>query len=97
MPPEVQVRAVDPQPIISITQRVRVDKLDRHIRDSLATLVAHLEAAGETAAGAPFGIYHGPVNAEDDGPMEVCIPVRCMLADSGEIRARNLAQRVRRG
>ncbi len=91
MPLEVHVRTVDPQPIISITQRVRVDQLDRHIRDSLATLGAHLEAAGETPAGAPFGIYHGPVNAEDDGPMEVCIPVRRMLAASGAITARELA------
>ncbi|HSH82377.1 MAG TPA: MerR family transcriptional regulator [Herpetosiphonaceae bacterium] len=91
MPLEVQVRTVDPQPIISITKRVRVDKLDRHIWDSLATLVAELEAAGETSAGAPFGIYHGPVNAEDDGPMEVCIPVRRLIARSGGIAARELA------
>ena len=90
MPLEVQVRTVDPQPIISITKRVRVDKLDRHIRDSLATLVARVEAEGETAAGAPFGIYHGGVNTEDDGPMEVCVPVRRMLATGGEIAAREL-------
>ena len=86
----VEVRTVDPQPIISITKRVKVDELNDHIWNSLATLYAGLEAQGEKPVGAPFGLYHGPINGEDDGPIEVCVPVRRRPATQGEVTAREL-------
>lgn len=73
---EVAVRSVAPQPIISITKRVKVEQLDTHIRDSLKALYALVEGQGGGAAGAPLGIFHGPVNHEEDGPIEVCLPVQ---------------------
>lgn len=87
---EVQTKTVDPQPIISLTRRVTVDRLDDHIQNSLQTLYALAKAHGLAVTGASFGIYHGPVNNDDDGPMEVCVPVRSMIATPGDVVAREL-------
>ncbi len=87
---EVNVRTVERQPIVSITRHVKVDQLDTHIRGSLDTLYALVERQGSKPTGAPFGIYHGPVNNEDDGPMEVCVPVSQTLPADGDARASEL-------
>jgi DNA-binding transcriptional MerR regulator len=88
---EVSVRTTEPQPIISITHSVKVDQLGKHIGDSLKRLFALVEEQGGTTAGAPLGIYHGPINHEEDGPIEVCLPVQGQIAVTGDIAARKLA------
>jgi DNA-binding transcriptional MerR regulator len=88
---EVTVRTAAAQPIISITKRVKVEQLDQHIQDSLKALYTLAEAQGGSADGAPLGIYHGPVNHEDDGPIEVCLPVQAALTAEGQVVARELA------
>ncbi|MEO7404002.1 MAG: MerR family transcriptional regulator [Burkholderiales bacterium] len=87
---EVTVRTVAPQPIISINKRVKVEQLGEHIRDSLKALYTLVEAQGGSAAGAPLGIYHGPVNHEDDGPIEVCLPVQSAPVPTGDALTREL-------
>ncbi len=88
--PEVHVRTEDNQPLVSVTHRVRVDALDRRIRESLATLRGFVEDQGGTVTGTPFGLYHGPINAEEDGPIEVCVPVERELPAGGEVASRVL-------
>jgi effector-binding domain-containing protein len=51
---------------------------------------AALERRGFTPAGRPFGLYHGPVNHEDDGPVEACVPVAQQLELGTEIQSREL-------
>jgi DNA-binding transcriptional MerR regulator len=67
---EVDVKAVGEQPYVSRSKRVRVSELEQFI----VTTVEELAAAHETA-GNSFTIYHGEVNEDDDGPVEVCLPV----------------------
>jgi DNA-binding transcriptional MerR regulator len=56
------------QPYVSRTSRVLVPDLEPFIVDTFREL-------GREAAAAPaFVLYHGPVNAEEDGPVEVCVP-----------------------
>jgi len=86
---EVQARTIEPQPIISRTSHVNVEQLDQRIRESVGQLFALAEQHGG-AAGAPFGMFHGPINHDDDGPIEVCVPVRELFATDGEIVAREL-------
>ncbi len=45
---------------------------------------------GGTVAGTAFGLYHGPVSEEDDGPIEVCVPVLQQLPTEEEIASREL-------
>lgn len=84
---DVQVKEFGERPVVSISRRIKVDQLGGHIGDSLAALYAYAEAQGGQPAGAPFGIYHGPVNHDEDGPMEVCLPLAAPLAGGGEIAA----------
>ena len=87
---DVNVRTVEPQPILSITKRVKVDQLDQTIQESLRTLYARIDAQEGEPAGPPFGLFHGPINHEDDGPLEVCVPVHAAMQGHGEAVARLL-------
>jgi len=91
MSPEVNIRTVDRQPIVSVTYRVTVGGLDQRIKESLDALFSYVEEQGGAVAGSPFGLYHGPINGEEDGPIEVCVPVDRALPAAGEIMARVLA------
>src|SRR4051794_21953170 len=65
---DVEVKTVAAQRYVSKKANVRVAELSPFIEATIGELMA----AG--AAGAPFCIYHGPVNAQEDGPIEVGVP-----------------------
>jgi DNA-binding transcriptional MerR regulator len=90
MPYEISVREVGAQPIVSISRKLTVAGLGDFIQEGTAVLNAALERRGLTPVGRPFGLYHGPVNQEDDGPVEVCVPVAQQVALGGEIQSREL-------
>ncbi|MBE9138249.1 MerR family transcriptional regulator [Nodosilinea sp. LEGE 07088] len=87
---EVNVKIVQPQRILSLTDRVTVERLDEHISSSLETLYS-LVGERNSATGSPFGIYHGPINHDDDGPIEVCIPVEGQTAKVENVASRELS------
>jgi DNA-binding transcriptional MerR regulator len=66
---EVQTKQIDEQRYTSRTGRVRVGELDAFIVDSIRELQER-----HAAAGPPFALYHGQVNEQADGPVEVCLP-----------------------
>ncbi len=87
---EVHARTVAAQPIVSMTKRWTVNQLFREFWPNLKTLYAVVAAQGGMVAGYPFGIFHGEVNEEDDGPYELCLPVQHILTTDGEISSREL-------
>jgi DNA-binding transcriptional MerR regulator len=65
---DVTTKQVDEQPYVSQKKRVLVPDLERFIVDTFREL-------GYDRAPAPgFVLYHGPVNNDEDGPVEVCVP-----------------------
>ena len=65
---DVLTRQSAEQPYVSRAQHVLVPALESFIVDTFREL-------GRDAAGEPgFVLYHGPVNNEEDGPVEVCVP-----------------------
>jgi DNA-binding transcriptional MerR regulator len=65
---DVRTRRVPEQRYVSRSKRV-------YVRDLEPFIVATFEELGAARAPAPsFVLYHGPVNEEDDGPVEVCVP-----------------------
>jgi DNA-binding transcriptional MerR regulator len=65
---DVIIRRVEEQAYVSRSKRVLVPDLEPFITDTFREL-------GSDGAAAPaFVLYHGPVNAEEDGPVEVCVP-----------------------
>ena len=87
---EVHARTVAAQPIVSMTKRWTVEQLYREFWPNLKTLYAVVAAQGGMVAGFPFGIFHGAVNEEEDGPYELCLPVQQVLTTEGEISSREL-------
>jgi len=89
---EVQTRDVPATQVVSITKRVKVEALGQYIQGSLLALSEFVQSQGGTLAGAPFGIYHGPVNHTDDGPLEVCFPAQGTFTAAGEVAVKELPQ-----
>jgi DNA-binding transcriptional MerR regulator len=66
---EVRTKHVEEQPYASRTKRVHVADLDPFIESTIDELRAEHDASGP-----PFTLYHGTVDQEADGPVEVCLP-----------------------
>jgi DNA-binding transcriptional MerR regulator len=64
---DVLTKRVPEQPYRGRSERVLVPALESYI-------CAAFEELGESDDGPPFVLYHGPVNHEEDGPVEVCVP-----------------------
>jgi DNA-binding transcriptional MerR regulator len=88
---EVQVKTLKVQPIISLTRHVKVDHLGKCIGDSLATLYEIAAQKDAVIDGPPFGIYHGVIDHESDGPIEICVPTRVKMDRVEGAEARELA------
>lgn len=67
---DVSTRTVAGQPYVSRSARVYV----RDLEPFICSTFRELGAAFEPGTAPPFVIYHGPVNADEDGPVEVCVP-----------------------
>jgi hypothetical protein len=67
----IATRHVPAQRVMSIQRRLHGHQTDDFVREAKAAFVAHLNGALATG---PFTlIFHGPVNADDDGPLEAAL------------------------
>ncbi len=58
----------------------------------LGTLYKLAEEHQLTVTGQPFGIYHGPINHEDNGPIEICLPVeQSITPEVADVTSREVA------
>jgi DNA-binding transcriptional MerR regulator len=64
---DVLTRTVEKQAYVSRSKRVRIPELESFICSAF-------EQLGESDGGPPFVLYHGAVNTDEDGPVEVCVP-----------------------
>ena len=74
----VSVRDVADQRVLSELRYVTASEL-AWIRDATARLTARADRSGGPA-GPRFVVFHGDVNEDADGPVEVCVPVRSETA-----------------
>ncbi|GAA5514622.1 hypothetical protein Dcar01_03378 [Deinococcus carri] len=82
---DVQQRFVPAQRVATLTRRLTVAELSDFIGEAGSRLVA---LTGERTAGAAFVIYHGEVNADSDGPVEVCVPFTGSLTVPDDVTVR---------
>lgn len=85
---QIQTRAVPEQQVVSMTRALTVEALPDFIMEAFGTLSTHIEAAGGRERGASFVIYHGQVNADSDGPVEVCVPFEGSVPPTDEMTVR---------
>ena len=85
---DVQTRDVPAQDVLSVTRSLNVKGLEPFIVDAMRDLTSQIDAAGATSGPAPFVIYHGEVNDDSDGPVEVCVPFTGSVTPSGDVLQR---------
>ena len=83
----VQQRFVPEQHVLSLTRRVRVQDLPQLFEDC-AAMKPFIERQGAQVSGPMFAVYHGEVNADSDGPVEICFPYSGELMAGGEYTLR---------
>lgn len=83
---EVNVKQIAPQQVLSVTHHIKVNKLDDTIRESLDALYGILKEQKVEAANAPFGIFHGAINEQEDGPIESCRPVNGQVKGDMQVK-----------
>lgn len=88
---DVHTREVPAQMLATIQRRVFLNDLSGFIGSAMDRLHADLQAQGATVAGPAVVIYHGEVNADSDGPVEVCVPYTGTLRPGAEITLREEA------
>jgi DNA-binding transcriptional MerR regulator len=88
---EVNVKKIPAQQVISLTRHVKVPKLGATISESVSALQSLLQGQNANAKEVPFGIYHGEINEQDDGPIEICIPADGNLKAEGDVQVKQLA------
>jgi DNA-binding transcriptional MerR regulator len=86
---EVKTKQVEAQPYVSRTKRVRVPELMPFIVQTVMELRKKHDAAGPD-----FVLYHGAVNEEENGPVEVCLPT---VAGDKQLPAGEVAYTVATG
>ena len=76
--------------VVSIRRNITIPAYHQWLRPALKQLREHIAASGAEAAGDPVALYYGPVNEEDDGPVEICVPFQGTVPPHGEIKVREL-------
>lgn len=84
----VEARSTPAARVISIQRQVLVDSLPDFIQEATHTLIDHIEGVGGSVVGALFVVYHGEVNKDSDGPVEVCVPFEGNVEGTGEAKVR---------
>jgi DNA-binding transcriptional MerR regulator len=87
---QVEVKELLPQQVVSIEEHVLVNDLEHFILDGIKRLTDFVIAQGGNVIWPAFGIYHGPINHEDDGPIEVCVPAEGAFQATGDVRIREI-------
>jgi DNA-binding transcriptional MerR regulator len=88
---EVNIKKIPTQQVVSLTRHVKVPKLDTTITQSISILEALLQKQNFRASDVPFGIFHGAINEQEDGPIEICIPADGNLKAEGDVQIKQLA------
>lgn len=89
--PEVTTDLVPDRPVISLLRRLRVEDIDQVISTSVTSLREAAHDTGLGVTGDPFGIFHGPVDTDSSGPLEICLPVDDLAELTGDVRSYRLS------
>jgi hypothetical protein len=85
---EVEARSASEMRVMSIQRKVLVDSLPEFIQQATHSLMDQIEIGGGSVTGALFVVYHGEVNKDSDGPVEVCVPFAGSVEPIGEAAVR---------
>lgn len=85
---EVHTREVPEQKVVTRQRSLLVGELPAFLDAAHRDLYGALAASGLRAGERSLVIYHGRVDEENDGPVEVCVPFEGALEPRGDLRIR---------
>ncbi len=72
---DVRVREVPEQVVLTEQRYTRVQELGPWIDEAMGRLQKAAAGHGDGMIGPCFIVFHGEVNEESDGPVEICLPI----------------------
>ncbi len=75
---------------LSIKKNITVPAFHQFIPQALEQLNTSAKEAGAAINGDPFCFYYGPVNENDDGPVEICLPIEGKVTPGDEVSIREI-------
>jgi DNA-binding transcriptional MerR regulator len=81
-------REVGEQKVVFVQQHVTAERLEAFLGEATEQLFVYLRAAGAGLSGPVFAIYHGLVDQDGNGPVEVCVPTDSPVQPTGHIGVR---------
>ena len=75
---------------VSIKKNIAVPGFHAFIPEALSRLSQYVEEVEAEIIGDPICFYYGPVNKNDDGPVEICFPINGNPAPAGDILLREI-------
>lgn len=85
---DVETRTVAEQKVATVRGRVHARELPAFIGETMGRVLEYLAQAGIRPSAPPFVAYHGQVDLDSDGPVEVCVPFVGSLEPKGEVAIR---------
>ena len=78
------------QMVVSIRRNIKVPAYHQTLPSILHQLWDHIVTHDAQITGVPIALYYGPVNEEDDGPVEICVPFSGLVPPTEIIKVREL-------
>ena len=78
------------RPVLSVMKRMRPQDMDHIITTAVGRLRQLAAAAGLTVTADPFGVFHAPITADSDGPLEIALPVDDLADTNDDVRSYRL-------
>lgn len=85
---EAHTRDTPEQQVATLTRSLTVGDLPRFIEDGYGRLETAVRNADGKRDGAFFVVYHGEVNEDSDGPVELCLPFAGELPSADDVIVR---------
>ena len=74
--------------IAGVKKRTNLKAMQQHVPEAFMLLKKGLDQAKAVPVGPPFILYHYPVDAESEGDIEICAPVRDPFPDTAGVVGR---------
>lgn len=81
---------VPAQYVAAVRKNITAPSYHKWANETMRRLVQFVKDGGATPSGDPIVLYYGPLNEEDDGPVEICIPFTGATMPEGDVKVRQL-------